>query len=258
VCGHDHNETPGDDQQARSILGRVAGRWPRTAATTSACCWLAAIVILILHARREAFRSELTFGFDDIWLIGLGCVGVPNLLLGLLGRFLTTRACEMISAVCFSLAAGLTALVHTHQIALAPSTADFTLILLIAMAVQTLNGAYGLDKRRAMTYQARAEERGKAEIALAEAKRERDAAVEDAHLGGILQAFEAQHARAIELRNILNANTEDLSAACAILREELNGRHVQHAANGHNGSATILRLVAGSQRPRGATGTEKD
>lgn len=263
MCGHSNEDAPDDDQRPRSILGRVAERWPRSATTASACCWLAAVTILILHSHHTVIRSEMTFGLDDIWLIGLGSVGVPILLLGSLGRHLTPRALEMISAVCFTVAIGLTILIGAGLLHVAPLAGDFTVIPFLAMAVQSLNGAYGLDKRERIAARVRAEERAKAARALEEARRERDAAVEDAYLAALVKAHEVQHTRVTEVSNVLAADTEDLSAACALLQEELDVRHTRHAANGHarnghNGHTAILRLVNGSRGTHAPTGTEPD
>lgn len=264
MCGRDGSETSDDDQQPRSILGRLADRWPRTAAATSACCWLGAITALILHAHHITIRSETAFGLDDAWLIGAGSIGVPVLALNILGPRLSVRSLELIAAFCFAAAAIVTVFVAAGQSHMGTWTAIFICIMPLAMGIQAFNGAYGLDKRAAIARRIRAEEREKAALALAEAKKERDAAVEDAYLLGLAKAFGVQHARAAEVSNVLKADTEDLSAACALLQEELVGRQARRVVNGQNGhnghhrSAKVLRLVTGKQDPHTQTGADPD
>lgn len=263
MCKHDN--TGESDPHPKSILGRLTDRRPRLAAALGLGFWIAALTALILHANHIGPRGLASFVFTDAWLIGAGSIGVPVLGLNLLGPRLSVRVLELLAAASFVAAIIVTVFVCAGQSRMETWTAVFVLIMLLAMGIHALNGAYGLDKRATIAQQVRAEERAKAAIALAEAKRERDAAVEDAFLLGITKAFETQHARATELRNVLSADTEDLSAACALLREELDGRHTRHVVNGHNGhhghngsSGKVLRLVTGKQDPNAATDNNPD
>lgn len=265
MCGHDSNETTDDDPRPRSILGRLTDRRPRLASGIGLGFWVGAITVLILHANHIGPQGLATFMFVDSWLIGAGCIGVPVLILNLLGPRLSVRALEMIGGACFTGAVIVTAFVCAGQTRMETWTAVFILIMLLAMGIHALNGAYGLDKREMIARQVRAEEQAKAALALAEAKRERDAAVEDAHLLGIARSFQVQHARATELNNVLSSDTEDLSAACALLQEELHGRHSRHVVNGHNGhpghngsTGKVLRLVTGKQDPHAPASHDPD
>jgi hypothetical protein len=239
----------------RSILGRLTDRRPRLAAAIGLGFWIGAVTVLILHANH--IGSLAAFVFSDAWLIGAGSIGVPVLGLNFLGPRLSVRALELIAAACFVAAILVTVFVWAGQLRMDTWAAAFIFIMPLALGVQALNGAYGLDWREKIARQVRAEERAKAAAALAEAKQERDAAVEDTYVGALAQAFHAQHARDGELRSILSSDTEDLSAVCAMLREELAGRDARRAANGHNGTAKILRLVAGDRRFK-ATGTDPE
>lgn len=265
MCGHDSSETSDDDQRPRSILGRLTDRRPRLAGGIGLGFWISAVAVLILRANHIGPRNPAAFVLAETWLVGGGSIGVPVLILNFLGPRLSIRTLELIGAACFAAAAIVTVFVATGQSRMDTWTSAFILIMPLAMGIQAVNGAYGLDKRAAIARRIRAEERAKAALALAEAKKERDGAVEDAALVGLVKAFEVQHARASEIRNVLNADTEDLSAACALLTEELADRHARHVVNGHNGhrthngsSAKVLRLVTGKQDPHTQTGTDPD
>lgn len=252
MCGHCNDGTSGDDHRPRSILGRLVSHRPRLASGLGLGSWISAVTVLILHANHIGPHNPATFAFIEAWLIGAGSIGVPVLVLDLLGPRLSVRSLELIAATCFAAAILVTVFVCTGQSHMETWTATFTFIMPLAMGIQALNGAYGLDKRGRIARQVRAEEHAKAALALAEAKQERDAAVEDSHLLGIIKSFDAQHARATGLRNVLNADTEDLSAACALLNEALDERYARHVVNGHNGhngNAKILRLVTGQKDP---------
>lgn len=253
MCKHDN--TGESDPHPKSILGRLTDRRPRLAAALGLGFWIAALTALILHANHIGPRGLASFVFTDAWLIGAGSIGVPVLGLNLLGPRLSVRVLELLAAASFVAAIIVTVFVCAGQSRMETWTAAFVFIMPLAMGIQALNGAYGLDRRQAIADRVRAEERAKAAAALAEAKRERDAAVEDAYVAALAKAFHVQHARAGELRSILNSETEDLTEACARIREEEPGD--QHGANGHNGTAKILRLVAGDHRFK-ATGTEHD
>lgn len=250
-----HGDTDESDPQPKSILGRLTEGRPRLTAFLGLGFWAAAITVLILHSNNTGPRSLAAFAFSDAWLIGAGSIGVPVLTLNLLGPRLSVRSLELIGAACFTSAAFITIFVVAGQSHMAAWTALFLAIMPLAMGIQAVNGAYGLERRQMIADRVRAEERAKAAAALEEARRERDAAVEDAYLGGLAKAFHVQHARAGQLPSILNSETEDLTEACARIREEVPGD--PHVANGHNGTAKILRLVAGDRTFK-PTGTEPE
>lgn len=257
MCGLD-SDAGDEEPRPQSVLGRLTDQRPRLSGAIGLTFWISAVATLILWANHTAPQSLTGFMFTESWLVGGGSMGAPVLMFTMLGKRLSVRALELIAAAAFTGAAIVTAFVAAGRASMQPWTAVFTLILLLAMGIDAANGAYGLDRRALIARRVREEERQRTALLLAEAKRERDAAVEDAFLAGIIKSFEAQHARTAELSSVLASDTEDLSTACAILREELNGRHVRHAVNGHNGTAKILKLVAGNQDPDAATGADPD
>ena len=236
-----------DEPSQRSILSRIVDRYPKATSASSLGCWLAAITVLVLHANGEAVRGANAFMLTDSWLIGLGCIGVPVLVLNLLGRHMTPRTLELIAAACFTGALIVTIFVGTGQSQMQPWTAVFVLILLLAMGIHTLNGAYALDRRRRIADQVRAEEREK-----------HDEDVHAAYLAGLIDAHAALQKRSEDLEKVLDMPTEELVGLSAALAEEIGSRHATRA--NRTAGAQILQLFKQGGKSHGLppTGSEPD
>jgi len=217
------------EPQARSIIARLVDAHPRAATASSLTCWIGAILVLALHANGIEIRGDRGFLFTDSWLIGLGCVGVPVLVLNLLGRHLNPRILELIAAACFTGGIVVTGFMATGQSHMDPWTTCFLLILFLAMGIQALNGAYGLDRRQQAIEKVRAEEA---------ARRAED--LQASYLAGIIAAHDAQRRRSDELSRLLELPTGEIQELSGHLLEELDRRHQRAASSPH--SAKVLQL----------------
>lgn len=134
---------------------RLIEHGPRATWSTGLALWGAGALVLALHAYHLALPDPVRFSILDSWLIGLGCVGCPVLVLRAPGRRLTPTAFLFIGGIMFAFAVLLTALTLTGEMHPNPLDATFGLILPEALGIQAVNAAdveLRAQRREAATY----------------------------------------------------------------------------------------------------------
>lgn len=122
-------------------------------------CWPVAGFVFALHVTNTEFVSARSFDEIACWLVAIGCCGCPAFALRALGRLMTPRACLLVSALAFGAALLFASFDATGYIHPTPSNRLIALVLMLAIAIQSLNGAD-------LTYaRERQEARHRAEIA---------------------------------------------------------------------------------------------
>jgi len=113
----------------------------RAANLLTAACWPAAFAVFMLHVTGHVFTTARSFDETACWLVAIGCLGCPAFALRVLGRWTTARVCLGIGLAAAGASLLLTALDVGHQIDPGPSNRLIGLVLLLAIAIQSLNGA---------------------------------------------------------------------------------------------------------------------
>jgi hypothetical protein len=104
-------------------------------------CWPAAFTVLMLHVSNTAFTTSRMFDQTACWLIAAGCCGCPAFALRALGRWTTPRTCAIVAALALGAATLFTGFDTVNYIRPTASNRLITLVLLLAIAIQSLNAA---------------------------------------------------------------------------------------------------------------------
>lgn len=189
-----------DDPHAEPVAARLT---PRAATALGAALWTAAVAALAMRIWTGAPGSLLLFVLGESWLIGLGCLGVPIMILARLGNRLTAARARIASGTLFGATAVFTAAAAADRMDVI--TATFGLILLLAPAIHLYNAARALDD------QARALVRG----------------YRTGHTEGLLTALAAQRERAADLTAIEQMSIEEITALREALGVEIGARRAR-------------------------------
>jgi len=95
----------------------------------------------MLHVTNHVFVTSRSFDETACWLVAIGCLGCPAFALRVLGRWTTPRICMGIGLLFAGASLLLTVLDVARQIDPGPSNRLIGLVLLLAIAIQSLNGA---------------------------------------------------------------------------------------------------------------------
>jgi hypothetical protein len=104
-------------------------------------CWPSAFIVFMLHVSNTAFTTSRAFDQTACWLIAAGCCGCPAFALRALGRLTTPRTCITVAAFAFGAALLFTGLDMVGYIGPTPSNRLIALVLMLAIAIQSINAA---------------------------------------------------------------------------------------------------------------------
>jgi hypothetical protein len=134
---------PAPCDPVRGRLQRAINHSRHRARTIGLALWAAALAVFAVHTTGIGIADPTHFSMLDSWLIGLGCIGCPIMVLRDLAARINLQVFEVVAVFCTALAMLLTALILGGALHYNTLDATFALILPLAAAIQATNAYDG-------------------------------------------------------------------------------------------------------------------